>query len=86
MGVLRSSSCLMMSRKPGAGLLGNSEGRAADRGVLMDGRLGVWMVGVLRLGVWIAGVISDGRPGVWTVVGVFRAGSVGFGEAEGMIA
>lgn len=51
MGVLMSSSCLIMSRKPGAGLLGNSEGRAADRGGLMDERPEVLIVGVLRLGV-----------------------------------
>ena len=47
----------------------------------MYGRLGVFMVGV-----WIAGVVNDGATGVWLVVGVFRAGSVGFGEVEGMIA
>lgn len=34
MGVLRSSSCLIRSRKPGAGLRGSSEGKVADRGVL----------------------------------------------------
>lgn len=34
MGVFRSSSCLITSRKPGAGLRGCSDGRVADRGVL----------------------------------------------------
>lgn len=47
MGVLMSSSCLMMSRKPEAGLLGSSDGKVAERGVLSDGNLGVGTVGVL---------------------------------------
>ena len=34
MGVFRSSSCLITSSKPGAGLRGSSDGRVADRGVL----------------------------------------------------
>ena len=51
MGVLVSSSCLTTSRSPGAGLLGSSEGRVADRGVLSGGRSGfgergAWMVGM----------------------------------------
>lgn len=33
-GVFISSSCLIMSRKPSAGLLGNSDGSIAERGVL----------------------------------------------------
>lgn len=36
-GVLMSSSCLIMSRKPWAGLLGSSDGSIADRGVLRPG-------------------------------------------------
>lgn len=32
------------------------------------------------------GVASDGRAGVSTIVGVWRAGSIGFGEAGDMIA
>ncbi len=34
MGVLRSSSCLITSSQPDAGLRGSSEGNVADRGVL----------------------------------------------------
>lgn len=97
MGVRMSSSCLMMSRKPDAGLLGSSEGRVAERGVLRDGilRVGklkdVWRLGVgrledvLRLGVGMVGKDGDGRLGIWTV-GVLRAGNAGFGDVEGMIA
>ena len=83
MGVLMSSSCLITSRRPDAGLLGSSDGRVAERGVLSDGNFGVGMVGVL-FGACEVGVLSVGRLGIW-IDGVFSAGRVGFGEAEGMI-
>ncbi len=71
-----------MSRRLGNGLLGNSDGSAADRGVL---RPVIRFVDVLKLGVWaVVGVLSEGRLAIR--VGVFRAGSVGLGEAEGMMA
>ena len=54
-GVLVSSSCLTTSKSPGTGLLGSSEGRVADLGVLSGGRSGfgergAWMVGMSGLG------------------------------------
>lgn len=83
MGVRMSSSCLMMSRKPDAGLLGSSDGSVAERGVLSDGPLRVCPVGVLW-GACVVGVLSDGRLGI-CIDGVFRAGRVGLGEADGMM-
>lgn len=83
MGVLRSSSCLMISRKPGAGLRGSSEGSVADRGVVSpDGRADR---GVRNSeGRADRGVLMVGSLGVW-MVGVLRAGKVGLGDAEGMM-
>ena len=49
-GVLASSSCLMTSRSPGAGLRGSSEGRVADLGVLSGGRSGFGERGVCMVG------------------------------------
>lgn len=84
MGVLRSSSCLIISRKPGAGLRGSSEGSVADRGVLSPE--GSADRGVRNSeGRADRGVLMDGRLGVW-IDGVLRAGKAGLGEAEGMMA
>lgn len=63
MGVRMSSSCLMMSRKPAAGLLGSSDGSVAERGVLSDGNRRFCMDGVL-FGVCVVGVVSDGWSGI----------------------
>ena len=72
MGVFRASSCLMTSRKPGAGLRGSSDGKVADRGVFNPA--GRADRGVFRLG----------RLGI-RIVGVLRAGKVDFGEVDGMV-
>lgn len=50
-GVFKSSSCLMTSSRPGCGLLGSSDGRVADLGVLRAGRLGLGDLGVMMVGV-----------------------------------
>lgn len=82
MGVVKSSSCLITSRKPGAGLLGSSDGSVADRGVFNPG--GNADRGVLsRDGTADRGVLMVGRLGV-LMVGVLRGGKVGFGEVDGM--
>lgn len=65
-GVFISSSCLIISRKPSAGLLGSSEGSMAE------------CVVFLRLFTWPVGFLSEGR--LETRVGVFKAGKVGLTE------
>lgn len=83
MGVLRSSSCLMMSRKPGTGLLGSSEGKVADRGVVSpEGKADRGVTN--SEGNADRGVLIAGRLGAW-IVGVLRAGKVGLGDTEGMM-
>lgn len=74
-GVFISSSCLIMSRKPSAGLLGSSDGSIAERGFL---RTPNWFAPLLRLVPWPVGVLSEGR--LETRVGVFKAGKVGLAE------
>jgi hypothetical protein len=58
MGVFASSSCLMTSSSPGAGLLGSSEGNVADLGVLSGGSSGFGERGVSMVG---SSVLEDGR-------------------------
>ena len=55
MGVLRSSSTFTTSRWPGTGLLGSSEGRVADLGVLRAGRVGFGDFGDMVLIVGVGG-------------------------------
>lgn len=74
-GVLTSSSCLIKSSKPSAGLLGNSDGSIAERGVL---RPEVGCVGFFRLVAWPVAVLSEGR--LETRVGVFKAGKASLVE------
>ena len=51
MGVLiSSSSCLMISSRPGSGLLGSSEGRLAVLGVLRAGKAGFGDLGESAVG------------------------------------
>lgn len=51
MGVLMSSSsCFMISSRPGSGLLGSSEGRLAVLGVLRTGKVGFGELGVSAVG------------------------------------
>ena len=51
MGVLMSSSsCFIMSKRPGSGLLGSSEGRLAVMGVLRAGKAGFGDLGVSAVG------------------------------------
>ena len=61
MGVFTSSSCLITSRCPTAGLFGSSDGRVAETGVLSEGRLCLGDrgdLGTLMVGVGRAGVVS----------------------------
>ena len=55
MGVFRSSSCLITSRWPGIGLLGNSEGSVAEQGVLREGKDGLGDLGDVVLMVGVGG-------------------------------
>ena len=55
MGVLRSSSTFTTSRWPGTGLLGSSEGRAADLGVFRAGKFGFGDFGDMVLIVGVGG-------------------------------
>ena len=51
MGVLMSSSsCFMISSRPGSGLRGSSEGRLAVLGVLRAGKVGFGDLGVSAVG------------------------------------
>lgn len=63
-GVLRSSSCLITSSIPGAGLLGSSDGRVIDDGVFRAGRAGFGDRGVLMIGTVGVGVGEDDDVGV----------------------
>lgn len=74
-GVFRSSSCLIMSRKPRAGLLGSSDGSIAERGVL---RTGLEFIAFFRLVAWPVAVLSEGR--LESRIGVFKTGKVGLAE------
>lgn len=62
-GVVRSSSLLMTSSIPGAGLLGSSEGRVAVDGVFKAGRAGLGDRGVLMVGTIGVGVGEDDDTG-----------------------
>lgn len=66
MGVLMSSSsCFMLSNRPGSGLLGSSEGRLAVLGVLRAGKVGFGDLGVSAVGevVLMVGGIGLGEVG-----------------------
>ena len=60
-GVLVSSSCLITSSMPGAGLLGSSEGMVADLGVLSGGSSGFGERGVSMVGRSGFGDVGDGE-------------------------
>jgi len=60
MGVFASSSCLITSSSPSAGLLGSSEGNVADLGVLSGGSSGFGERGVSMVG---SSVLGDGGFG-----------------------
>lgn len=62
-GVLMSSSFLMTSSIPGAGLRGSSEGNVADEGVFSDGRAGLGDRGVLMMGTEGIGVGEEDTVG-----------------------
>ena len=49
-GVRASSSCLITSRRPGAGLFGSSDGSGADLGVFRAGSSGFGERGVSMVG------------------------------------
>ena len=64
MGVfISSSSCFMMSSRPGSGLLGNSEGRLAVLGVSRAGKAGFGDLGVSAVGevVLMVGGMGSGE-------------------------
>ena len=72
MGVfISSSSCFMISRRPGSGLLGSSDGRLAVFGVLRAGK---------------AGLGDSGESAVGEVTVVLMVGGMGFGEVGAMMA
>ena len=62
-----SSSCLITSRRPSAGLFGNSEGRAAEIGVLRVGSVGLGDLGALMAGT--SGLVLE-------IVSVFGSSSI----------
>ena len=68
MGVLRSFSDLIISRRPGSGLLGSSEGRVADLGNGLlgysDGRAAEWGSGLLG---YSDGKVADLERGLWVI-------------------
>lgn len=70
-GVFVSSSCLMTSRSPGAGLLGSSDGNVADLGVLSGGSSGLG-----ERGVWIVGTACFGDGGFDEVEGMMIFGDL----------
>lgn len=63
MGVVKSSSLLMTSSMPTAGLLGSSEGSVAVDGVFRAGSVGLGDRGVLIMGTAEAGVGVDDDTG-----------------------
>ena len=72
MGVfISSSSCFMISRRPGSGLLGSSDGRLAVLGVLRAGK---------------AGLGDSGESAVGEVTVVLMVGGMGSGEVGAMMA
>lgn len=76
MGVLMSSSsCFMISSRPGCGLLGSSDGRLAVLGVLRAGRVGFGDFGVSAVGevVLMVGGRGLGEVGDIRAVGLERA-------------
>ena len=86
-GVLVSSSCFITSSKPGAGLLGSSEGRVADLGVLSAGSSGFGERGVRMVGRDDSEAVDFKGDGFdCAEVGMEGSIEVDSGEAEGMIA
>ena len=86
-GVLVSSSCFITSSKPGAGLLGSSEGRVADLGVLSAGSSGFGERGVRMVGRDDSEAVDFRGDGLdCAKIGDEGSVAVGSGEAEGMIA
>ena len=66
MGVfMSSSSCFMISSRPGRGLLGSSDGKLAVAGVLRAGKAGFGDLGVSAVGevVLMVGGIGSGEAG-----------------------
>ena len=86
-GVLVSSSCLITSSKPGAGLLGSSEGRVADLGVLSAGSSGFGERGVRMVGRDDSDAVDFKGDGLdCSTIGGEGSVEVDSGEAEGMVA
>ena len=75
MGVfMSSSSCLMISSRPGNGLLGSSDGRLAVLGVLRAGKAGFGDLGVSAVGevVLMVGGMGLGEDGAMMAVELER--------------
>ena len=75
MGVfMSSSSCFMISNRPGSGLLGNSEGRLSVLGVLRAGKTGFADLGLSAVGevVLMVGGRGFGEGGAMMAVELDR--------------